>query len=115
MSVTKPAELTMERARDMRAQSLNPQALMEEDEALVDDALFRAKGPETAEERKVNSDTGGRHRGSGEPGEGAEEQPPQEDEATALLKRQAGELLLSLPVDEGKFAPREERRIDIRL
>jgi len=114
MSVTKPAELAMDRARDMRAQSLNPN-IGHENDVIREEESHRPQAAEGAEERRVSADDRkGPQRHGSEDENRREENAPNEDQLKRL-KQEASEQLLSLPVDTGKFAVREEHRIDIRL
>jgi hypothetical protein len=120
MAMIKTQDMAADRIRDTRAQSLNP-ALMENEENRVrDEEMHRTQSLEETEFNRVdeNSPRGGGAESRGADKGGAQEDAAQSkppDEETLRLQRQAAERLLGLPVDIGKFAAANDRRIDISL
>lgn len=118
MSTLKTQDMAADRARDARVQSLNPAAMEQEEDKVRDDELHRTQAVEEAEYARIEENKrepehpqkrGGAPRGQDE------EAPPEPDDETMLLQQEAAERLLNLPVDVGKFADREQRRIDLLL
>jgi hypothetical protein len=112
LTVLKTQDLTPDRSRDMRAQSLNPNSLAQDSETIRNDELTKTQGPDEAEFAGIDPN---RQQDSGEEPEQEEEETPQEDPRAIRLREEAAERLLSLPVNNGKFARREEHRIDVKL
>lgn len=119
MSMLRTNEMTADRAQAARAQSANPavmeheQKKLREDEAqrpqLVEEVEYARVEENKREDRQQQQD---RRREAPEEAEAEDDLPEDEKE---LLRKEAAERLLMLPVECGKFAQREERRIDLLL
>lgn len=119
MSTLKTQDLTNDRSRDARAQSLNPAAMEQEETKLRDEEIHRTQAVEEAEYARVEDNKREPNRQQSEDtsrSPSAEEEPLfSDEEETQLLQQEAADRLLMLPVDSGKFARREEHRIDVLL
>lgn len=116
MSMAKPAEMATDKAREIKNQAVNP-AIMEHEETVESEReMNRTQAMERTEHNRVNAD-GRNPGGQGETPEFTAREETDETPKSELeqLKLSAAERLLSLPVDIGKYARREEHRIDISL
>lgn len=118
MATFKTQDMTADRIKDARAQALNPMMEHEEDK-LRDEEMNRTQALEEAQYNRIEENKRQQQEGhkGGKKKEDEKEEPlsPEELEEAELLRQEAAERLLRLPVDAGKFAHKEERRIDLRL
>ena len=118
MSMLRTNEMTADRAQAARAQSANPAVMEHEQKKLREDEAQRPQLVEEVEYARVEENKRedrqqqDRRREAPEEAEAEDDLPEDEKE---LLRKEAAERLLMLPVECGKFAQREERRIDLLL
>lgn len=114
MMLTRPMEATSEKAYALSRQAVNHMAMRHEEEREVERELNSPQAAESVEDARVH-DKHERESGRGSDGAEAGSETAEEPDEMECLKRRAGEKLLSLPVDRGRYARREERHVDITL
>ncbi|MCL2031214.1 MAG: hypothetical protein FWG93_06675 [Oscillospiraceae bacterium] len=116
MAMLKTQDMAADRARDVRVQSLNPAAMEQEETKVREEELSRPQAVAEAEYARIEENKRQPGQQQDEEARQEAEAPPEPpDEETLQLQREAAERLLNLPVDVGKFAGREQRRIDLLL
>ncbi len=115
MSNMKPAEVATDRARDIRMQGLNHKDMQTVEERRAEE-LRKPQDVEKMEDSRVNADDEGHNQADSYESEQKQRRPKDEPELPAAdLQQLAADKILALPVDKGKFAHKEEHRIDIVL
>ena len=118
LSTMKTQDMAADKAKDIKNQSLNPQALEQEEKLLRDEELKKTQAMEETEFTRIDPN---KQNQQGQQGE----QENREEEAAVLtisedarrlgLAEQAASQYLELAVDKGKFIQPEEHKIDLRL
>ncbi len=114
MMLSRPVEATSEKAHALAKQAMNPDALRHDEQQQVEKQLNSPQAAETVEEGKVREEHGRQEGGQNEKSEQQQEEEAAKDELEQL-KKQATEKLLNLPVERGRYAKRDEHRVDITL
>jgi sRNA-binding protein len=113
MMLSRPPEAVNDRAKDMRQQGLNAGVMKTEEEVTSQQELARPQALQEAENNRIH-DEEKRNAAGREEREKTEEEKEKEEELKTLGQL-ASERILGLPVERGKYARKEEHRIDIVL